>query len=251
MSFFSDLRVLYHMAVKPVRGKSHQQRLESFYSGQAEDYDQFRKRLLKGREELWQTLGVPEGGIWVDMGGGTGSNLEYFGDEIAKLRQVYVVDLATSLLEVCRQRAAERGWDHVEAVEADATTWTPPEGSADVITFSYSLTMIPDWFSAIDNALRILKPGGRIGVADFFVARKYPARGHEEHSWFARSFWPVWFASDNVFPSPDHVPYLHARFEVEHFSEHFAQVPYLFWMSTPYYNFVGRKPLEANGTESS
>jgi len=30
---------------------------------------------------------------------------------------------------------------------------------------------IPDWFLAIDNALRILKPGGIIAVVDFYVSR--------------------------------------------------------------------------------
>jgi len=43
MGFFSDLKVLYHLALKPVRGKSHAERMESFYGGQAEAYDDFRK----------------------------------------------------------------------------------------------------------------------------------------------------------------------------------------------------------------
>ncbi len=90
---------------------------------------------------------------------------------------MYVVDLASSLLKVVEKRAAQRNWNNVQAITADATTWTPPEGSADVVTFSYSLTMIPDWFAAIDNAMRILKPGGLIGIIDFYVARKYPEKG--------------------------------------------------------------------------
>ncbi|MFM7741372.1 MAG: SAM-dependent methyltransferase, partial [Planctomycetota bacterium] len=80
MGLWSDLKILYHMAFKPVRGGSHAERLESFYGGQAKGYDDFRKRLLKGREELWKALPKPEGGVWVDMGGGTGANLENFGD---------------------------------------------------------------------------------------------------------------------------------------------------------------------------
>ena len=40
------------------------------------------------------------------------------------------------------------------AVEADAATFRPAEGQADVVTFSYSLTMIPDWFTALETALR-------------------------------------------------------------------------------------------------
>ena len=97
MSFASDLKVLYHLALKPVRGKDHAARLDSFYSGQAEAYDDFRKRLLKGREELYQSVAAPVGGVWVDMGGGTASNLEFLGERIESLGHVYVVDLASSL----------------------------------------------------------------------------------------------------------------------------------------------------------
>jgi S-adenosylmethionine-diacylgycerolhomoserine-N-methlytransferase len=244
MSFFSDLQVLYHLALKPIRGESHEERLESFYSGQADAYDDFRRRLLQGRQELWDTIDPPEDAVWVDMGGGTGANLEWFGDKLAKLRHVYIVDLAPSLLAVAQKRIDEQGWTNVSTVHADATQWQPPEGPADVVTFSYSLTMIPDWFAAIDNARRMLRAGGQIGVVDFFVSRKYPSDDQTQHSWFSRNFWPVWFGSDNVFPSPDHLPYLRRAFDTVHLSEHYASVPYLFFLSTPYYRFVGRKREE-------
>ncbi len=244
MSILADLKVLYQLVLHPVRGNTHAERLDSFYTGQAADYDRFRQRLLQGREELYATIDVPANGVWVDMGGGTGANLAYLADAIDQLRQVYVVDLATSLLDVARRRIEAQGWNHVEAVEADATQFTPPVGPADVVTFSYSLTMIPDWFAAIDNAVRILKPGGRLGVVDFYVARKFPPTGMHRHGWSTRSGWPVWFATDNVFLSPDHVPYLRRAVETESLIESRAKVPYMPLVRVPYYRFVGRKPAE-------
>ncbi len=240
MGLWSEIKVLYHLALKPVRGKDHAARLESFYAGQAEGYDDFRRRLLKGREELWAAIDVPEGGVWVDLGGGTGANLENFGPEIEKLRKVYLVDLTPSLLEVARKRIAGRGWTNVEPVEADATAWRPP-CPVDVVSFSYSLTMIPDWFAAIENALAMLKPGGLVGVVDFYVSRKHPHEDRRRHGWFARTFWPTWFNLDNVFPSPDHVPFLHRHLEPIHFAEHRAKQPYIPLLRMPYYTFVGRK----------
>lgn len=244
MSLTKDIKVLYHLALSPIRGKTHAERLDSFYHGQADAYDEFRAHLLQGRREMWQTLSVPEGGVLVDMGGGTGYNLEHLGDRIAQLEKVYLVDLAKSLLQVARQRIVKRGWANVEAVEADVTTFQPPEFAVDAVTFSYSLTMIPDWFAAIDQAYRLLRPGGLIGVVDFYVGRKYPAAGHRKHSWFTRSFWPVWMAMDNVFPSSEHVPYLHQRFRPLHFSEHGNRMRYLPFFPVPYYIFIGQKPEE-------
>jgi S-adenosylmethionine-diacylgycerolhomoserine-N-methlytransferase len=242
MAFLSDLKVLYHLTMKPVRGQNHAARLESFYSGQASGYDDFRRRLLKGREQLWQSIDEPQAAVWVDMGGGTGANVEFFGERLARLQKVYVVDLSPSLLEVARQRIQQRGWENVETIEADATIFQPAEGPVDVVTFSYSLTMIPDWFAALENAWAMLRPGGLIGVVDFYVSRKYPQAGLKRHRWFTRSFWPIWFASDNVFPSPDHVPMLFRRFDPVHFDELRGKVPYLPLVRVPYYVFVGRKP---------
>ncbi|MGL4593712.1 MAG: class I SAM-dependent methyltransferase [Thermoguttaceae bacterium] len=247
MGILGDLKVIYHMAVRPVRGKNHAERMDSFYSGQANDYDDFRRRLLRGREELWQKMLQQEacdGYNWIDMGGGTGANLHFFGDDITRLGKVTIVDLASSLLQVAECRVAQKAWTNVVTAEADATTYVPPEEIVDAVTFSYSLTMIPDWFAAIDHAYKILRPGGRIGVVDFYVSRKYPAEGHNRHSWTKRVFWPHWFATDNVFPSPDHVPYLHRKFQPLNFEEHTARIPWFPnpFFKMPYYIFVGRKP---------
>ena len=241
MSIVSDLKTLYHLTLRPVRGKDHAARMESFYGGQAEGYDSFRRRLLHGREQLFNRLDAPEGGIWVDLGGGTGANLEWLGPHIGALRKVYIVDLAPSLLKVARRRAEQNGWSNVEVVEADATTFRPPGGAADVVTFSYSLTMIPDWFAAIDNAYTMLRDGGRIGAVDFYVARKHPTEDVRRHGWLTRAFWPIWFAMDNVFPSPDHLPMLRRRFETVYLSEHKAKVAYMPLCRVPYYIYVGRK----------
>ena len=112
--------------------------MESFYGGQAEAYDDFRRRLLHGREELYRRIPVEDGMSWVDLGGGTGSNLEYIADQVPRLERVYVVDLSPSLLQVARQRFEAKGWSQASAILADATQWQPPEGAVDVVTFSYS-----------------------------------------------------------------------------------------------------------------
>lgn len=244
MGLATDLRLLYHMALKPIRGKDHASRLESFYAGQAEGYDDFRRRLLKGREELHAAVDWPAGGVWVDLGGGTGANLEFVGEPRDELKRIYIVDLAPSLLKMAGRRVEDHGWKNVETIEADATRYQPPEGLVDVVTCSYSLTMIPNWFAAIENAWSMLKPGGQIGVVDFYVSRKHPDESFRRHGYFGRHFWRTWFESDNVYPSPDHVPYLHHRFECVTFTENRAKVPYLPLLRVPYYTFVGRKPAE-------
>ncbi|MFO1019739.1 MAG: class I SAM-dependent methyltransferase [Planctomycetales bacterium] len=241
MSFFSDVNTLFKMVFHPIRGKTHSERLESFYANQASGYDDYRKRLLQGREEMYQSLPIQQGDTLLDMGGGTGANLEFLGDRIQLFSQIQLVDLSTSLLKVARERFQARGWTNVATVEADATQYRPTF-TPDLMTFSYSLTMIPDWFAAIDHALDLLKPGGTIGVVDFYVSRKYPAEGHIRHSQATQFFWPTMFRNDNVYPSPDHVPYLHRKFVPQKFVEARARVPFMPGFRVPYYIFIGKKP---------
>lgn len=241
MSLTADLRTLYHLTLAPIRGTSHAERLESFYGPQAAAYDRFRERLLRGRRELYQSIPFTPGARWLDLGGGTAANLENLGPRLAELSRVYVVDLSPSLLAVARERVQARGWTSVELVRGDATQVEPPGGPVDVVTCSYSLTMMPDWFAAIDHAWDLLRPGGVIGVVDFFISRRHAARDRVQHGWWTRHFWPAWFARDNVHLSADHLPYLERRFQAISVHEECAPVPYLPGLRVPYYRFVGRK----------
>ena len=240
MNALADLRTIFQLVATPIRGETHAERLESFYGAQAAGYDRFRERLLQGRRELCEKLPLNPGGVWVDLGGGTGANLEFAGDRLARLAKVYVVDLSPSLLDVAQGRVRERGWSNVECAAADATRYSPPV-AADVVTFSYSLTMIPDWFLAMERAAAMLRPGGVIGVVDFYVGRKHASAGNRRQGWWTRTFWPTWFAMDNVFLSADHLPYLRSRFETVECVESRAKVPYLPLGRVPYYVYVGRK----------
>lgn len=243
MSVASDLKMLYQIVFHPVSGKTHQERLESFYHSQAEGYDSFRKRMLHGREEMVASLDLPPGGRLLDMGGGTGSNIEAIGPRLATLSSVTIVDLCPSLVETAKKRIADRGWANVNTAVADVTTYQPEGGPVDAVTFSYSLTMIPDWFRAMEQAWALLKPGGQIGVVDFYISRKYPGPGMVQHSAFQRFFWPSWFGMDNVWPSPDHIPWLQAHFHQVKLVEGLGSMPYMPFKA-PYYIFIGRKPLQ-------
>jgi S-adenosylmethionine-diacylgycerolhomoserine-N-methlytransferase len=240
MGLTSDLRVLYNLAFTRVRGSTHGERLEAFYRAQAGDYDAFRRRLLHGREEMMAALDIPEGGRMLDVGGGTGYNAEILGERLSRLQSLRIVDLCPSLLAAADERIRRNGWNNVQTVLADATAYEPEGGPVDVVTFSYSLTMIPNWFQALERAYAALKPGGMIGVVDFYISRKWPAPGMRRHANFTRFFWPTWFGHDNVFPNPDHVPWLQSRFQTVKLEECAGKVPYLL-LKAPYYIFLGRK----------
>nr|XP_018260370.1 betaine lipid synthase [Kwoniella dejecticola CBS 10117]OBR82528.1 betaine lipid synthase [Kwoniella dejecticola CBS 10117] len=240
------LRFAYNCFVKPFFARSkhvteqdaHKAKLESFYSGQADLYDSTRSALLKGRENMLQLLaahlkaqteplvrkgslgpngdGVGQKKIWVDLGGGTGWNIEKM-DEYLPLSYfdaIYLIDLCEPLLEVARARIKARGWKNVHVLCQDASNFVLPEwesgeldprGSLRAVTMSYSLSMIPPFYQLLDRCDQVLDPQrGLMGVVDFYTSRdggnKERAIGtaSKRVSWFAKWFWECWFSLDGV-----------------------------------------------------
>lgn len=247
MSLAGDARVLWLMLRGQPRHGDHAQRLADFYGPQASHYDAFRERLLHGRAEMLDDLlgalaeqrGTLDGAQVVELGGGTGRNLLFFGERLQRLGRMRVVDLCAPLLGEARRRFAQH--DNVQLIEADACTWQPP-APVDGVYFSYALTMIPNWRAALDNALAMLKPGGMLGVVDFYVSEAEPAAGLARHGWIARQFWPRWFAHDGVRPDPAHVRALRERLPEHSLTEALAPVPYLPLARVPYYRLIGTNP---------
>jgi S-adenosylmethionine-diacylgycerolhomoserine-N-methlytransferase len=233
-----DARILLHLLRGARSGVSHRERLQSFYAPQAARYDVFRERLLHGRRELIESIELADGARVVELGGGTGRNLLFFGERLARLGEVSLVDLCPALLEQARQRFTA-GYPNVRVVEADATHWQPQE-AVDLVYFAYSLSMIPDWRAALANALRMLKPGGVLAVVDFYVSGGQAMPGRVQHGLLTRALWPRWFAHDGVRLGPE-TPDLLARALPDHdLHECRGRVPYLGGLSVPYFRFVGR-----------
>lgn len=173
--------------------------------------------------------------IWVDVGGGTGWNIEAMGEVLdvpTFFEGVYLVDLSTSLCEVAQKRFARLGWTNVKVVCQDARSFrleqhtkartefrvfnkegllesdmgSAMESHADLITFSYSLSMIPDYYSVVDSISSLLSPSGLVGVVDFYVqsvvetsGRNYIGGSIQRHvNWVSRNFWRAWFELDRV-----------------------------------------------------
>ncbi|MBL8298885.1 MAG: class I SAM-dependent methyltransferase [Rhodanobacteraceae bacterium] len=237
----ADAGVLLSLLRGMPRNATHEQALQAFYAPQAAHYDAFRERLLQGRRELLQSLDLPHGARVVELGGGTGRNLDFLSDaQWERIARIQLVDLCPALIERAQIRSKTR--PQLEVIQADATCWRP-QGLVDCVYFSYALTMIPNWLAALDNALAMLKPGGLLGSVDFYVSEAAPAPGLRRHGAVTRWFWPRWFGHDGVHPHPSHLPLLRTRMPQHVLVEADAAVPYLPGMRVPYYRFLGRKPI--------
>lgn len=232
MNILRDAPVLWQLAKGVPNDGRHKENLASFYAPQAERYDAFRERLLHGRGDLVARLDVAAGAHVVELGAGTGRNFAFFGDRAARFASFQLVDICAPLLDVARERFTRNANVHV--IEADAETFQPRE-QVDCVYFCYSLSMMRDWAGAVRNALRMLKPGGLIGVVDFYL----PNHAAERSGWRNR-FWSRWFRRDGVYLSTQLLPYLKAHSHPLYVSERRAGIPYLPLLRAPYLIYVGR-----------
>ncbi|KAL9106848.1 MAG: hypothetical protein Q9227_008181 [Pyrenula ochraceoflavens] len=159
------------------------------------------------------------------FGGGTGWNIEQMANFVPVAEffaAVYLVDLSPSLCNIARNRFNRLGWKNVHVVCEDARSFrlSYEKASAELITFSYALSMIPNYYPVIDSMTTLLKPEGLIGVCDFYVqsevdyrSRNYGGGAFNRHcTWLSRIFWRTWFEIDRVNLDPARRDYLEYRF---------------------------------------
>ncbi|KAF9740191.1 hypothetical protein PMIN06_007123 [Paraphaeosphaeria minitans] len=281
------LKFAYACFLKPHTGDSNgdqQDALESFYKAQADVYDATRTRLLRGREDMLGLVAaqlkhrceaglISQRPVWVDIGGGTGHNVEQMGRFVSVpefFRSVYVVDLSPSLCEMARKRFARLGWKNVKVICQDARTFRLHEhepqahqrkamisqgqivrdldenadaGGAELVTMSYALSMIPEFYPVIDSISSLLSSNGVVGVVDFYVQsrvefnrRNYTGGAINRHCmWISRVFWRTWFEIDRVNLEAARRDYLEYRFGTVlsvNARNHFfgARMPYYIWV---------------------
>jgi ubiquinone/menaquinone biosynthesis C-methylase UbiE len=98
----------------------------------------------------------------LDVGCGTGF-LTF--ELLARRHRVTGVDFAPAMIAEARRKAAERGVA-VRFEEADAEQLPFPAGSFDLVISRHLLWTLPHPEAAIDEWIRVLRPGGRLVVVD-------------------------------------------------------------------------------------
>jgi S-adenosylmethionine-diacylgycerolhomoserine-N-methlytransferase len=168
------------------------QLMDRIYRRQRHVYDLTRKFYLLGRDRLIDELAPPPGARVLEVGCGTARNLV----QAARLwpeAAFYGVDLSHEMLATAHQTVGRARLERrIRLARADATSFEPallfgvPGFSR--IFFSYSLSMIPAWQSALARAVHWLPAGGELHIVDFGNQERLPG-------WFRAGLrqWLAWF----------------------------------------------------------
>jgi ubiquinone/menaquinone biosynthesis C-methylase UbiE len=97
-------------------------------------------------------------GVVVDMGFGSGTNLPHFDAKL--VTKVIAIEPNPAML--ARKRENWRTDIPVESHVKGAEDTGLPSACADTVVFTYALCTIPDCVGALDEARRLLRPGGQL-----------------------------------------------------------------------------------------
>src|ERR671919_1187479 len=129
------------------------------------DYNRYTRELdiqQIGRD-LVDACGIGAGQRVLDVGAGTG-NVAILAAEAGA--DVVASDIAVENMKAGEREASERGVE-LEWIEGDAQALPFGDGEFDVVTSSAGAMFAPDQEAVADELLRVCRPGGTIGMANF------------------------------------------------------------------------------------
>ena len=173
--------------VKPKRAKRAAKRAAStpddlgsqkaIYARWAPVYDKVYSKLLRDAHRRTAGAVSEKAGTILEIGVGTGLMLSYYPSD----RSIVGVDLSSAMLKKAAARVAKRRLQNVRGLLAmDACHLGFPDASFDAVAIPFVLTLVPDPERALDEALRVLKPGGQIVITTRFGADEGPQAKVEE-----------------------------------------------------------------------
>lgn len=123
---------------------------------------------------------IHEGDSILDIGSGSGTDALIASTLTGPHGQVHGLDMTPAMLEKFRRNVAAMGATNVAAVQGNAEAIPLPDASVDLVTSNGVLNLVPDKPRAFAEIARVLRPGGRLQIADIALQRPVPEKSRSD-----------------------------------------------------------------------
>jgi len=117
---------------------------------------------------------IPAGAVVVDIGCGAGTDLLVAAMRTGPTGRAIGVDMTEAMRRRATDGAAACGLTSVEVREGDATRLPLDDACVDVVISNGVLNLVPEKERAVSEVARVLKPGGRLQIADIVIGEILP-----------------------------------------------------------------------------
>ena len=109
---------------------------------------------------------IREGDTVLDIGSGSGTDALIAAMLTGPTGTVYGLDMTRAMREKLQRNVEAMQLDHVRVIDGNAEQIPLADASIDVVTSNGVLNLVPDKAAAFGEIARVLKPGGRLQIAD-------------------------------------------------------------------------------------
>ncbi len=113
----------------------------------------------------------------LDLGSGAGTDSLVAAQMVGPEGHVTGIDMTPEMLAKARAAAAELGQQNIEFVAAEAERLPFDEASFDVVISNGVIDLIPDKDAVFSEIFRVLRPEGRIQIADVTIQQPVSEEG--------------------------------------------------------------------------
>lgn len=160
-----------------MKKKDRKEELSGLFTRAASTYDRVGTRFFSHfGTRLVELIEIPEKVMVLDVATGRGASLFPAAKKVGSEGSVIGIDLAHGMVKETNSDLTRIGLSNAQVILMDAENLNFDDNTFNIVLCGFGISYFPHYKAALTEALRVLKPSGKIGISTF--------TGEDPFKWF-------------------------------------------------------------------